>query len=165
MKKFYFLKSASFWRDARLTAVSFVFSSHWTPRLVGETIRGSHAQTNQDTLVLEGAHITHAVWHLPQADGIFCYSSTWVCVVCLLKCLLAFFFLPILAIKTIPRQQPECVIYCLGAKTARWKGKGVLHSWELLYFPAPQESKAKSVPERCKCSREILPHWSADLPT
>lgn len=33
-----------------------------------EGIRGSHAQTTQHTLVLEGTHITHAVWHLSETD-------------------------------------------------------------------------------------------------
>lgn len=46
----------------------FLFSSHWTPRFVAKGIRGSHAQTAQHTVVLEGTHITQIAWHLSQTD-------------------------------------------------------------------------------------------------
>lgn len=74
IEKFYFLKGerkkhrllTSLKADSRL----LLFSSHWTPRLMDATIRGSHTQTTQRTLVLEGTCITHVAWHLSQTDVI-----------------------------------------------------------------------------------------------
>jgi len=52
----------AFWRAAKLTVPLFLFSSHWTPRLVDEGVGGSPAQTTQHTVVLEGTYITLYMW-------------------------------------------------------------------------------------------------------
>lgn len=120
---------------------------------------GFRAQATQHTLVLEGTQITQVSWHLSQTDAFSGYivvefvSST-------LKMSSRLFFS---AIKTIPCQQQKCILCRLPAKNAWCKGKVVLHSGELLYFPTSWESK-EGVSDCCKCGREIHPHRSSDSP-
>lgn len=115
--------------------------------------------TNNSTYTCFGRYTNHTSFLATVTNWrIFCFCSGWICEFRLEN---VFSLLLFLAIKTIPCQRPKCIICCLGAKIARWKGKGVLYDGELLHFPASQESK-ESVSECCKCSREIHPHWSTD---